>query len=508
MKKLSEQSAAQIPPRLPEVIAEPGLLVGWSLEHENKPRPIGFNYGDPDLSPSKGYLDPILFQGEGHLITIAPTGAGKGIGCIIPSLLRYEGPVIVIDPKGENFAVTAKRRRDMGQQVVLLDPMGITGSQTDTLNPLDIIDLDAPASVDEVASLAGALWPDQVLPNDQFWRSRGNQLLLGLILHLLYDHEPENRNFAEARRLVARALADPGSVLEAMQKSRHPEAVQIASMLRIPAEETLGGIISFAQEGVAFFRGQLVQHATAATSFDLAAITQGDPLSVYIVMPPHMLETHGRLLRLWITVMMIAIGRRRGRPPHSTLFILDEAAQLGTLPQLRQAITLMRGYGMQTWSFWQDVSQLKRLYPDDWQTMINNCSVIQAFGPKNLVAAREMCDLTGFWDAPEVLAMDFHEMLLANAGDESVIARRPNYLSDPLFTGLYEANPFHGALQPDPPSPRLPMRLYVRPRAELLKSLTAGDDTLVQDLLQKWATTRPDSSDGDLSLEETRDRIR
>lgn len=495
----SGEESANAAPNLPQAIAEPGLLVGWSLEHEHKPRPIGFHYGDPELSPSRGFLDPILFQGEGHLLTIAPTGAGKGIGCIIPTLLRYEGPVIVIDPKGENYAVTAERRRAMGQQVVLLDPMGITGAETDTLNPLDIVDLDAPGSVDEVAALAGALWPDQVHPNDQFWRSRGNQLLLGLILHLLYDREPDNRNFAELRRLVGTAMAAPGSVLEAMQTSHHPEVVQIASMLRIPAEETLGGIISYAQEGVGFFRGQLVQEATTTTSFDLDAITRGDPLSVFIVLPPHMLETHGRLLRLWITVMMVAISRRRGRPPHSTLFMLDEAAQLGTLPQLRQAITLMRGYGLQTWSFWQDVSQLKRLYPDDWQTMINNCSVIQTFGAKNLSAAREMSDLTGFWDALEVLSMDYHEMLLANAGDESVIARRPNYLADPMFAGLYDANPFHGALQPDPPSPRLPMRLYVRPRAELLQSLTAGDDTLLEDLLRKWAPVTEDSATEDTS---------
>lgn len=487
-----QQDAQRAPPILPTTIDEPGTLVGWSLEHDHKPRPIGFTYGDPQLTPSRGFLDPVLFQGEGHLITIAPTGAGKGIGCIIPTLLRHEGPVIVIDPKGENYAVTAKRRRELGQEVVLLDPMGITGGEAASLNPLDIIDVDAHTTVDEVASIVGALWPDQVHPSDQFWRSRGNQFLLGAILHLLYDHEPGKASFAEVRRLVARALAEPGAVLEAMQASRHPEVVQIASMLKLPAEETLGGIVAFAQEGVGFFRGQLVQDVTATTSFDLTAITRGDPLSIFIVLPPHMLESHGRLLRLWITVMLVAISRRRGRPPRPTLFMLDEAAQLGTLPQLRQAITLMRGYGLQTWSFWQDVSQLKRLYPDDWQTMINNCSVIQAFGPKNLVAAREMCGLTGFWNELEALSMDYHEMLLSNAGDETVIARRPNYLSDPVFQGLYEANPFHRAMQNDPPSPRFPMRLYVRPRAELLKPLVAGDDNLVKDLLAKWQADHSD----------------
>ena len=478
--------AAHASRALPREIEGAGLLVGWSLEHETKPRPIGFHYGSPRTSPSAGYLDPILFDGEGHLITIAPTGSGKGTGCIIPALLRHPGPVIVIDPKGENYAVTARRRREMGHEVILLDPVGLTGEAGNTLNPLDIVDIDHPSSVDEIAALAGALWPGEMHAGDMFWRSRGNQLLLGLILHLLYDHPPEMRTFAEVRRLVARALASPSDVLDAMRASRHPEAVQIASVLQIPAEETLGGIVSFAQEGVSFFRGQLVHDTTAATDFDLGAITRGAPVSIYLVLPPHMLESHGRLLRLWITVMMIAVSRRRGRPKHATLFILDEAAQLGALPQLRQAITLMRGYGLQTWSFWQDLSQLRRLYPDDWQTMVNNCSVIQAFGAKNLAAAREMAGLTGFARPDEVLSLDASEMLLSNAGDETVIARRPSYLTDPAFDGLFDANPLHGALNFAPVEPPRPMRLYIRPRAELLRELAAGDKALIDDLLALW----------------------
>jgi len=42
-----------------------------------------------------------------HVLTCAPTGAGKGIGCAIPNLLEYPGSVFCLDVKGENFAVTA-----------------------------------------------------------------------------------------------------------------------------------------------------------------------------------------------------------------------------------------------------------------------------------------------------------------------------------------------------------------------------------------------------------------
>lgn len=72
---------------------------------------------------------PITYRGDAHLLTIAPTGAGKGVGSVIPNALLYPGPLIVFDPKGEAYAVTRRQREALGQQVVLLDPFGVTGGQ-------------------------------------------------------------------------------------------------------------------------------------------------------------------------------------------------------------------------------------------------------------------------------------------------------------------------------------------------------------------------------------------
>ncbi|MGK7296029.1 MAG: type IV secretory system conjugative DNA transfer family protein, partial [Candidatus Wenzhouxiangella sp. M2_3B_020] len=81
---------------------------------------LGFHTAAPKPVPDIGEAVPDA--GEGHLMTIAPTGTGKGRSAIIPTLLSYPGPVIVIDPKGENYQVTARRRREMGQRVFKLDP--------------------------------------------------------------------------------------------------------------------------------------------------------------------------------------------------------------------------------------------------------------------------------------------------------------------------------------------------------------------------------------------------
>lgn len=496
--------------RLPERLEEPGLLVGWSLEASAKRAPIGFNFGNPLKTPATGYLDPVLMDGEGHLMTVAPTGAGKGTGCIVPALLRYPGPVIVIDPKGENVAITARRRREMGQRVVVIDPLGVTDQHADTFNPLDCIDIAQARAVDEVAALAHTLnqGADDAEARNRYWLQRGTHLVTGVMLQALHlAHETRvggtatRATLMTVRELVGQAAADPQQLAAYLSRSSHPEVRRIATMLNIGARETLGGIISFAQEAVDFLRGDQLEASIATTSFPIDDVTGGAPLSIYLVLPPHLLESHGRLLRLWLTALMSCITRRRARPRLATLFILDEAAQLGELPQLRQAVTLLRGYGLQTWSFWQDASQLQLLYPRDWKTMVNNCRVLQCFGALNQVAADDMAALTGFRDGTSVLDLDANEMVLQVGGDQAVVAQLPNYLVDPAFHGLFDANPYHDAAREVMPERGVAQRLYERPgrsgasvdpepERDMAHAVMTTDDPLLPRLLRKWAAPR------------------
>lgn len=453
---------------LPDNVDEPGLIVGWSLEREHRRRPIGFKFGTAAAAdPATPAVAPILMEREGHLMTIAPTGAGKGTGCIVPALLRFDGPVIVVDPKGENALMTERRRRELGQEVAILDPMGVTGLPAASLNPLDILDPESPTFVDDAMAVVSALASPDVeadVSDGGYWRERGATFVLGVVLHVMSDLPPAQRHLETVRALVNQAVGEiglysaaterqapdglAGTVLAALEASRNGEARNIGRMLRIGAVSTLGGILSFSQNLVEVVRSGMIGPSLRKTSFDLGAVQRGDPLSIYLVLPPHMLESHGRLLRLWVHTLMTLISGRSGRPPKSTLFILDEAAQLGAFDDLRRAITLMRGYGLQTWSFWQDPSQLQNLYPRDWQTMVNNCRAVQCFGANTMLAAEAMARLVGFGSPEQLLDLDDDEILLQLSGDMPVLARLPNYRTDPVFAGLYDANPFHDPSRP------------------------------------------------------------
>jgi hypothetical protein len=85
---------------------------------------------------------------------VAGNGSGKGRSSIIPNLLTYPGSVYCQDFKGQNAAVTAQRRREMGQAVHILEPMAEGGARW---NPLELLDPSAMDYVEQIDAIVDAL---------------------------------------------------------------------------------------------------------------------------------------------------------------------------------------------------------------------------------------------------------------------------------------------------------------------------------------------------------------
>ena len=130
------------------------------------------------------------------------------------------------------------------------------------------------------------------------------------------------------------------------------------------------------------------------------------------------------------------------------------------------------------------------LYSHDWKTMVNNCRVLQCFGPLNQVAADSMAEMTGFVSGNAMLDLGRNEMVLQLAGDEAVVAQVPNYLADPAFHSLYDRNPYHDPNRSVMPREGARQRMYARPGQEA-PSVAAGTidkvDPLLRQLLEKSA---------------------
>eukprot|EP01039_Chlorochromonas_danica_P014258 gene14258-16620_t len=119
----------------------------------------------------------LRYAGPAHLITIAPTRSGKGVGAIIPNLLTADRSVLCIDPKGENARVTARARAKFGP-VYVLDPFAVSGQPSAAFNPFAGLEPDSLDLAEDASLLADALVYDAPgQAGDAHWNEEAKALM-------------------------------------------------------------------------------------------------------------------------------------------------------------------------------------------------------------------------------------------------------------------------------------------------------------------------------------------
>lgn len=412
------------------------LLLGWRKPQRSCP--FGFAPALPGPEADER-PEPIHADDEGHLLTIGPTGSGKGVAAIITALLAFRGLTLVIDPKGEACHVTARQRALLGP-VLRLDPYGKTTNRPDALNPFDLV-RHTSMGIPEAALLLTDLLAPPTFTKDPFWDNRATSLIAGLVAYILACEPPERCHPGTLRDLLTGN--DPvyqiAVLLDTKKKEMGTFAYQeLAQFLNLAERETRPSVLATATQHLTLFGDDSVAEAVCTTTVDLDAVRRGTPMTIYLVLPVDKLRSHGRLLRLWVATLLRVLMARTRRPETPTLFLLDEAAQIGRLGDLVTAMTLLRGYGVRVWSFWQDLQQLKRLYPNEWQTLLTNARTLQIFGAHWLFR-KELAGLLGVH--PDALTVPKGEQLLVAPDGAITRAQKANYLTDEPFQGRFDENP-------------------------------------------------------------------
>jgi type IV secretion system protein VirD4 len=341
-----------------------------------------------------------------HLLSIAPTRSGKGVSLIIPNLLNYRGAVLVVDPKGENAWVTAERRRAFDQKTVILDPWGEVNRRYGSMagvsepiarfNPLSILDPESEEYVDDLAYLADALIISQS-SRDPHWDDSARELVAGLIAFVV--ESPHYRAHASLG-LVRGLLSLPGPELRIAIKDAQtlgPGSIARTKLGRFDADTgEIGSVMSTARTQTSFLDSEVLARNMEASDFSFEELCGGN-ISVYLVLPPDKLETYARWLRLMVSIAIRAVARRGSQSPSGlpALFVLDEFGTIGKLNAVAQAYGLMAGLGMIMWTFSQDLNQLKRDYPDHWETFIGNSEAMTCFGVMDNFTAEYISKMLG-----------------------------------------------------------------------------------------------------------------
>ena len=163
---------------------------------------------------------PLRYDGPAHLLTIAPTRTGKGVGTVIPNLLTLDRSIVCVDPKGDNTRVAGRARNRFGP-VHVLDPFGVTGVPSSSFNPVGLLD---PAGIDvaeDAATLADALVYDAPgETGEAHWNDEAKALIAGVLLYIVAEEAPERRTLATLREYLTLAPDAFFSFLEKMQASK------------------------------------------------------------------------------------------------------------------------------------------------------------------------------------------------------------------------------------------------------------------------------------------------
>lgn len=412
------------------------LHLGYSSNKYNKVFIHGFK--PPKHNTRKRIVKD---TGEAHLITIAPTGAGKGRAAIIPTAIEYRGSMIIIDPKGECYRVTSDIRRKNGN-VYVLDPFNIVTENTDRFNPLDIAKLNDKIEA-QASMIASALQNQETLASDPFWDNKSRELITALLIVAISNGE----GFKQFRKRFFAADVDYDLAVLLDSKTITSDLARelIEAYLSLPSDKTRPCVLTTAQQHISVLGDPAVLKCLdSPTSFNLQDALEGKPVTIYLVIPPNKLKAYAALLRLWVTCFLFLFTERKARPRLPTLFVLDETANLGKLDALVSAVTLLRSYGLRVWTFFQDLGQIKTLYPHNWTTIINNCDVLQAFGMRNFLMAEEVSKLFGDITSKELLFLPQDECIVARTGHHTERLTKLDYLNDKRYKKYqFNPNPFY-----------------------------------------------------------------
>jgi type IV secretion system protein VirD4 len=359
----------------------------------------------------KGGGELVTYSGDGHLITFAPTGTGKTSGPVITNALKHPGQLIVLDMKGEVFAATAQARRDMGQEVCVVDLRDET--ESGSLNPLDLAARCGTEPAATARSFAAELIERGVNERERFWNDWGETMIAGATAWLLADQPPGERRLSRLFDLFTADDVDYqlAVMLDKKEVSNRAAKAAITAYLQLSDRETRPGVLGTVQTHLRLFDSDVIRKATDTSTMDLDAFVAGKPMSLYLIVPPFKLNAYRPLLRLWLTGLILLLTQRKQRPQERTQMLCDEVGNLGRIDALLTAATLLRSWGLTLWSFWQNAGQLQ-IYGAQANTLTDNAGVIQIFGVRNYRMAKDLADVIGGISADELLKLPPDEQVL------------------------------------------------------------------------------------------------
>lgn len=332
------------------------------------------------------------------------TRSGKGRGHVVPTLLNWTGSVLVHDPKGELWRLSAGWRRIFSHTLYFnpRDP------HSACFNPMAEIE-PGPNEVTQVQRLVAILSdPSGRAQDEAIWDKAGSEIVEAVILDTCYTAKSGEKNLLTVKRRLADLDTTAAQMLKTLHRTgpdgkpeTHPFIRDAATGYVSMHDRFRTSVQGTARSYFKWLAGGDIERALSRSDFRLGDLMCADaPMSLYVqisaadavaLRPVVRMMFYAASQALTLDEHKDAAGRAKH---HQLLMVMDEFPLLGRLDFFEKSLRLMSSYGLKAMFVAQSLNDIAETY-GPYNGILDNCSIYTAFAALDPLTQDKVSRLTG-----------------------------------------------------------------------------------------------------------------
>ncbi|WP_283684943.1 VirD4-like conjugal transfer protein, CD1115 family (plasmid) [Clostridium perfringens] len=317
-----------------------------------------------------------------NVCILGGTGAGKTRFYVKPNLLLANTSYILTDPKGDLFRETGRFFSENGYEIKVINTKNMKESMKYNLFRYIRSDEDVLKMVDTLIKNTNK----GKSGGDPFWEKAETTLLLALFFYLYYEAPKEEQNlpmvmemidYAEVKEEDEEFESDLDTLFKELEEENpHHIAVRQYNSYKVGAGKTLKSILISVKTRLAFLTIPTVAELLSEDEMELDLI--GDRKTILYVIIPDTDTTYNFLIAMLYTQLFDVLINRadnvhHGQLPFHVRGIFDEFANIGQIPEFEKILATIRSRGISANIILQSIAQIKAMYKESWETIIDCC---------------------------------------------------------------------------------------------------------------------------------------
>ena len=350
-------------------------------------------------------LDGYKHQRNLNILVVGGSGSGKTRFFCKPGIMSVNCSYLIVDPKGEMLRSTGYLLKEEGYDIKVFDL--IHPNQSDGYNPFTYI-RDEPDVLKLMDNLVKNTTPPKGASNDPFWEKAEIALDSALMLYLLSEAPKDEQNFEMLMFMLecARVMEEdeqyqsPLDLLFQSLEERDPThvAVREYKVYKQAAGKTAKSILISVGVRLAAFNLPQIAKLTNTDELDLSNMGERK-VALFCCIPDA--DTSLNYLvgmiysQLFQTLYYMADRVHGGALPVPVNCIMDEFPNVSLPNEFEKILATCRSRSIYCSIIIQNMSQLKALFKDSWESLVGNCDEFLYLGGNEKETHKYVSELLG-----------------------------------------------------------------------------------------------------------------